>query len=138
MHKILVLTLSLLLLAGCASTPQAYPNDEPVPAYTNPPGQSGIEGQVFIGPACPGPQSETTDCPDRPYQATLQIMNPQGELVLEIQTDEEGRFRVQLPSGKYVLHPVTSGRYPTASEQAFTVTVGQFTELIVTYDSGMR
>jgi hypothetical protein len=137
MQKLLALTLSMLLLAGCASQ-QAYPNDEPVPAYTNPPGQSGIEGQVFIGPACPGPQSETTDCPDRPYQATLKIMNPQGELVLEIQTDVDGRFRVPLPSGKYVLHPDSPGRYPSAPEQAFTVTVGQFTELTVTYDSGIR
>lgn len=137
MRIILLLTVLALLLVGCSTGTQAYPNEEPVPAYTNPPGPGGVEGQVFIGPACPGPQPET-GCPDRPYQATLQILNPQGELVLEIQTDENGRFRVPLPSGKYVLHPVSTGRYPHAAEQDFTVSVGKFTELTVTYDSGMR
>ncbi|MFZ5878158.1 MAG: carboxypeptidase-like regulatory domain-containing protein [Chloroflexota bacterium] len=137
MRIMLPLIVLAFLLAGCSTPTQAYPNEEPAPAYTNPPAPSGVEGQVFMGPACPGPQTET-DCPDRPYQATLQIMNPQGELVLEIQTDENGRFRVPLPSGKYVLHPVSPGRYPHAADQAFTVSVGKFTELTVTYESGMR
>ena len=138
MRKVLPLTLCLLLLAGCASTPStAYPNGGP--AYANPPasGESGVEGQVFIGPGCPVTQADTS-CPDKPYQATLVIRNPQGEEILKVQTDVDGKFRIPLPSGKYVLHPETQGRYPTASDQEFTVTAGQFTQVIGTYDSGIR
>ena len=139
MRKALPLTLCLLLLAGCASAPlTAYPNGDS--AYTNPlaaSGESGVEGQVFIGPGCPVAQADTP-CPDKPYQATLVIRNPQGEEILKVQTDADGKFRILLPSGKYVLHPETQGRYPTASDQEFTVTAGQFTQVIVTYDSGIR
>jgi len=137
MKKILALTLGLLLLAGCTPvTPQAYPNDGT--AYENPVlGESGVEGQVFIGPSCPVVEVGS-ECPDKPYQATLTIKNPQGEEILKIQTDAEGRFRIPLPSGKYVLHPESEGRYPRAAEQEFTVTAGQYTQVIITYESGIR
>ena len=139
MQKIIVLmTLSLLLLTGCTPTAgSAYPNNGTVPAYANPPAESGIEGQVLIGPACPVVQ-EGVDCADKPYQATLSINNPQGELVIQVQTDADGRFRIPLPSGQYILHPESTGRYPSAADQNFTVTAGQFTQITVTYDSGIR
>lgn len=135
MRKILIMGLSLLLLAGC-TTPTAYPNDGT--AYANPViSESGVEGQVFIGPSCPVVQVGS-ECPDKPYQATLTLFNPQGEEVLKIQTDAEGKFRIPLPSGKYVLHPESEGRYPMATDQEFTVSAGQYTQVIVTYDSGIR
>lgn len=140
MHKILPLTLGLLLLAGCTSIPlTAYPNEAPAPAYANPPaaGESGIEGQVLIGPTCPVVQ-EGDKCADKPYQTTLTLLNPQGELILRFETDAEGRFKIPLPSGKYVLHPETTGRYPFAAEQEFTVTTGEYTQITITYESGIR
>ena len=139
MRKIIIMTLSLFLLAGCTpAAGSAYPNTGTIPAYTNPPaGGSGVEGQVLIGPFCPVVQVET-QCPDQPYQATLTIKNPQGEMILQIQTDAEGRFRIPLPSGNYILHPETTGRYPSAPDQNFAVDPGVYTQITVTYDSGIR
>jgi hypothetical protein len=138
MQKILVFTLSLLLLAGCTPAAEsAYPNIETAPAYANPTVESGVEGQALIGPTCPVVR-EGDDCADKPYQTTLTIQNPQGELILQVQTDADGRFRVPLPSGMYILHPETTGRYPSTADQEFTVMAGQFTQIIVTYDSGIR
>jgi hypothetical protein len=146
MRKIVVLILSLLLLAGCApAAGSAYPNEN-APAYINPPTQptaavsaaaSGIEGQVLLGPACPVAQEGNT-CPDQPYQATLTIKNPQGELIFQFQTNPDGTFRIPLPSGNYILHPENTGRYPTAADQEFTVVAGEFTQIAITYDSGIR
>ncbi len=142
MRKIIVLTLSLLLLTGCApAAGSAYPNDGigTSPAYANPPTTSGIEGKVLIGPSCPGPAAaEGSACPDKPYQTTLTIENPQGELILQVPTDADGQFRILLPSGDYILHPESTGRYPSAADQNVTVTPGQFTQVTITYDSGIR
>jgi len=138
MQKIIALTLSLLLLAGCTpAAGSAYPNAGTVPAYANPPAASGIEGQVLIGPTCPVVK-EGVDCADRPYQAGLTVNSPEGIKIVQIQTDEQGKFRIPLPAGDYILHPESTGRYPSVADQNITVTAGQFTQIIVTYDSGIR
>jgi len=124
LKKILLLT--ILILAACAPV-------QPTPTDT------GIEGQVFLGPMCPVVQ-EGVDCPDHPYQATLIILRPDGREVTHFETDEEGRFRVALPPGDYILHPeLPPGKpLPYAAEQEFSVQAGLYTQLTITYDSGIR
>jgi len=122
--KITLLFLFILLLASCSSvTP-------------TPPADSGIEGQVFIGPNCPVVRVGE-ECPDQPYQATLTVNNPKGERIVQIQTEEDGQFKISLPPGEYILHP-ESGRLPSADEQTVIVEPGVFTQVIVNYDSGIR
>jgi len=104
---------------------------------TNAPADTGIEGQVFIGPTCPVEQVNHP-CPDKPYQATLSVLTPARTKILEFQTDAEGYFRITLASGDYILHPESPNIMPHAAEQTFTVITGQFTRLTVTYDSGIR
>lgn len=133
----------IALLTACApvatpnngSNPTEIPpaNNTPIPAPAN----SGIEGQALIGPMCPVVQVGT-ECPDQPYQAALTVNSLGGEKIVQFQTDEQGRFHITLPPGEYILHPELSGRYPFASEQNITVSAGQFTQIIVTYDSGIR
>ena len=103
------------------------------------PDNTGIEGQVFIGPMCPVVQ-QGQECPDRPYQATLTVLTASGHKVTQFTTDAEGRFQVPLAPGDYILRPQTPANQPmpVAAEQAFTVTEGQFTQVDVTYDSGIR
>jgi len=113
-----------LLLASCS------------PMAPTPPADSGIEGQVFIGPNCPVVR-EGEECPDQPYQATLTVNNPKGERIVQIQTEEDGQFKIPLPPGEYILHP-ESGRFPFADEQTIIVEEGAFTQVIVNYDSGIR
>jgi len=119
-----LLFLFVLLLASCSSM-------TPTPSA-----DSGIEGQVFIGPTCPVVR-EGEECPDQPYQATLTVNNSKGERIVQIQTEEDGQFRIPLPPGEYILHP-ESEKFPFADEQTVIVEDGMFTQVTVNYDSGIR
>ena len=94
---------------------------------------------MFIGPMCPVVQ-EGVECPDQPYQAVLTVLSLNGREVKHFETDEEGRFRVALPPGEYILHPETPKDMPLpfAGEQPFSVSTGEYTILKITYDSGIR
>jgi hypothetical protein len=98
---------------------------------------SGIEGQVFIGPMCPV-MKVGEECPDEPYQAVLSVNSPKGERIAQVQTDENGLFRIPLEPGEYILHPESPNVMPFANEQAVVVKEGSFTKVIVSYDSGIR
>jgi hypothetical protein len=121
--RFLLITL-FLLMVSCSSR---------IPADT------GIIGQVFIGPTCPVVQVGNP-CPDKAYQATLTILNSAGRKVTSFTTDAEGRFQVPLAPGNYILHPETpvGQPLPVATEQPFSVVEGQFTQLKVIFDSGIR
>jgi hypothetical protein len=119
--------LFLISLTACSITPM-------------PDGTSGIKGLVLIGPTCPVVGPNDSDCADKRYQATLTILKPSGEKVTQFTTNVEGNFRIDLNPGDYILHPESpSGTFlPAGQEQPFTVIAGQFTELRVIYDSGIR
>lgn len=115
----------LLLLSACVA---------PIPP---PPVNSGIEGEVYIGPMCPVVR-EGEECPDQPYQATLTVSSLKGERVVQIQTGEDGLFKIPLAPGEYILHPESPDIYPFASEQSVVVDEGKYTQVTVNYDSGIR
>jgi hypothetical protein len=123
MHRLLFILL-VLMLASCSPK---------IPANT------GIEGQVLIGPICPVVKSGQ-ECPDQPYQATLMILTSGGRKVTQFTTDANGRFRLPLAPGSFILRPQTPDNQPmpSASEQTFSVVEGQFTRLKISYDSGIR
>ncbi|MGB8982817.1 MAG: hypothetical protein WCC12_13145 [Anaerolineales bacterium] len=105
--------------------------------YNPTPRGSGIEGQVLIGPMCPVAQPGQ-NCPDQPYQATLTVNSPSGVRIAQVQSDAQGHFRVPLVPGEYILHPESPDGIPFAGDQMFAVQTGQYTQLSVTYDSGIR
>ena len=125
MRPIYLLLALCLGLAGCSQT--------------SPPTDSGIVGRVVIGPTCPV-EMPGLDCADKPYQATITVLTPSGDKVTRFTADEEGRFRVNLAPGQYILYPESPNDMglPLGVEQTFTVEEGQYTELLVTYDSGIR
>jgi len=98
---------------------------------------SGIEGQVFIGPMCPVVKVGE-ECPDETYQATLSVNSPKGERIVQVQTDKDGLFKIPLEPGEYILHPESPNVMPYANEQTVIVEAGRFTKVIVSYDSGIR
>lgn len=114
----------IILLATCSA-------QQPTAA------DSGVEGQVFIGPMCPVVQVGQ-ECPDQPYQATLTVNSLGGQRITQVQTDEQGRFKIPLEPGEYILHPESPNVMPFAAEVTFTVKPGIFTQLTVNYDSGIR
>lgn len=123
-----LLLLFVLILAACGR------GNDPYETLT-----SGIEVQVFVGPMCPVVQ-EGVECPDQPYQATLTVLNTNRKEVLHFETDEDGRYIVNLAPGDYILRPESPQDMPLpyASEQNFTVLPDEITQLIVVYDSGIR
>ena len=98
---------------------------------------SGIFGQVFIGPVCPVVQVNNP-CPDKPYQATIIVLDSNRNQVTRFQTDAQGNFKIGLKPGTYILAPQSPNVMPSASEQTVTVTSGLFTQVTITYDSGIR
>jgi hypothetical protein len=123
MRKISLVFL-LLLLGACSPVSPAPVN-------------SGIQGQVSIGPVCPAVQ-EGMDCADKPYQASFTILTSNGKEVTRFQSDANGIFKIALVPGNYILRPESPNIFPFAAEQPFNVLASQFTQLTVTYDSGIR
>lgn len=126
-------TLFVLLLA-LAALALACENEESAPV------NSGIEGQVLIGPQCPVVQ-EGTPCPDKPYQATIDVWTAdRSKKVKTFETDAEGRFRVELAPGDYYLDPQPPGpgTPPIPFPQTVTVPPDAFITIAVQYDSGIR
>ncbi len=105
--------------------------------YNPTPRGSGIEGQVLIGPTCPVVQPGQ-ECPEQPYQATLTVRNSSGVQIAQVQTDAQGHFRIPLVPGNYSLHPESPGGPAFAGDQMFTVETGNYTQLTIHYDSGIR
>jgi len=127
MNKEFLFALSILLTLACGLFA--------TPTPTN----SGITGQVLIGPMCPV-MIEGQECPDQPYQAILTVKDLDSREVVQFQTDEQGNFTIPLAPGEYILHPETQddAPLPIAEEQRFTVLPGEYTRLILQYDSGIR
>ena len=97
---------------------------------------SGIAGQVEIRPIRP---HVTIGVPDtQPYQAKIEVLDANGHAVTTVEADPRGSFRVTLPPGKYILRPQSSGLYPRASQQSVVVAPQRFTQVRITYDSGIR
>lgn len=124
--KIQFITGILIILLATCSVQEAAPAD------------SGVAGQVLIGPMCPVVQVGGQPCPDQPYQTTLTINGQDGKRITQVQTDQQGRFKLSLKPGNYILHAESPNVMPFAAEQSFRVAAGQFTQITVNYDSGIR
>lgn len=124
--RLLVLAALAVIVAACGATP-------------SPPEDSGIDGIVFIGPLCPVVQ-EGVPCPDAPYEASIRVQRPSGEVVATVRAAKDGRFRVNLAPGEYVLEPLppNEGAPPYASPVTVEVDAHVFTPVTISYDSGIR
>ena len=100
---------------------------------------SGVRGRVLVGPSCPMVQAGET-CPDQPYPASLDVVDPVGRLVARLEADERGEFAVSLPEGTYVLavSAASDAPLPWADPLEIVVRSGAWTEVTVRMDSGIR
>lgn len=106
-----------------------------------PQGESGIEGQAVISPAHPGPLRQGQQS-SKPYQTALVVVNASdGREAARVQTGSDGRFRVSLPPGEYTVGPAPDRqprKFPRGEEQTVIVQPGKFTNVTISFDSGMR
>lgn len=100
------------------------------------PSDSGIEGEVRIGPVSP---VETTGTPgSAPYAAELRIRPEAGGRVTRVTSGADGSFRVNLAPGTYTIEPQQGDPLPYAQPVQVTVTEHRFTPVVIMYDSGIR
>jgi hypothetical protein len=144
-RNLLPVLILMAMLVGCTpvlpitTPPVTTPFATSTPANPTPVHSSGIEGHVTEGPMCPGPVPVGNNpCPDQPYQATISILDADNKEIAQVQTDVDGYFKIPLPPGTYILHPIATKPLPRASDQTVVVTPDQFTQITIMYDSGMR
>jgi hypothetical protein len=119
-----------LLVVGCSDLTFGGGNESPALP-------SGIRGTVLLGPTCPVEREDMPPCVT-PYAATLAILNSENAVVTRVNSGPDGRFEVSLPPGDYVIAPESGDPYPIAQPLSVTVTPGQYEEVEINYDTGIR
>lgn len=110
---------------------------------------SGVQGTVTAGPFCPVERADQP-CPDRPAQVHLQAIRfppgfvgvpaPQsGRVVARFASGADGRFRVALPPGEYLLYgdPRATG-FVAGCRASADVPPHRWLQINVGCDTGIR
>ena len=106
-------------------------------AGTPPPGTSGIEGTVLVSPSRPGPI--TKDGPSVAPAHNVQFLVKAGDFTVKtFTTDGDGRFRVALAPGHYVILREGAGARIGRWRFEADVVAGEMTKVNWTADSGMH
>ncbi len=157
--------IAAIVLAACrpAGAPLSVPTSTTAPSISTPTGErpasptptsavaptptsaansqgqtSGAHFIVQMGPTCPGPERPGEVC-TRPYQGELLVKDASGAEVAHVQTDEMGQATLDLTPGEYTVVPVVGDSpYPRGAEATFTVQAGQYAEVGVELDTGIR
>lgn len=97
---------------------------------------AGIEGEVLFGPISPIERPGVLNY--RPYQATISVLDQNGQVITKFQSGLDGHFRISLEPGTYILRPESARSLPHAPKQTVTVSENKFKQVRITYDSGIR
>jgi hypothetical protein len=91
----------------------------------------------MIRPTCPGPERPGQIC-TQPYQGLFIVTNNAGAEAARATTDQDGKATIDLPPGNYTITPKVEGRFPSGAPAAVTVLSGQYVEVSIELDSGLR
>lgn len=122
-----------LLIAAVlvSSSPLKSFADSPTPA------PSGIEGVIFVSPNRPGPI--TKDGPSKGPAGNIEFVVKKGEVrMASFTTDAEGRFRILLKPGHYIVTREDAGAAIGHWRFEVDVLAGEIAHVNWTGDSGMR
>jgi hypothetical protein len=118
--RLLAATLVATLLAACGGSAGSS--------------TSGIRGHAFVSPACP---VEPCPSPSPPYTGIFEVRQA-GKVVAKPRTDGKGIFEVRLVPGRYTVESLEGTFLPFLKPVQVTVRDGEFTELELRFDSGIR
>lgn len=99
---------------------------------------TGLEGVISISPAHGGPAR--IGVPDsRPYANVDFVVKKEGNIIASFKTDDQGRFRILLAPGHYVIS-MKESKSGIGRRGPFEVDIveGQIKQVEWTCDSGMR
>jgi hypothetical protein len=96
---------------------------------------SGILGTVTAWPCNPVETQDDPPCPG--YVGEIRVLREDGSVVTTARTDADGRFRVELPPGRYVVDPDDGGKSLANGEGRVTVREGSFARLELTHYTGL-
>jgi hypothetical protein len=100
---------------------------------------SGVSGLVTIGPTCPVERPGDPSCRDRPYRASLEVVRRKSHVFVKgFASKGDGRFRVHLAPGRYLIEQERPGRLPSLAPLAVRVRAHRFTRVAIQFDSGIR
>jgi len=101
-----------------------------------------IQGTVFLGPTCSVVRNPPDPaCADKPYQTELAVTSPGAEhIITQFSTASDGTFAADLPEGTYAIQSADGARvFPRcATNEPFVVHSGQYTDVVVYCDTGIR
>jgi hypothetical protein len=98
----------------------------------------GFQENVTQGPTCSGPVPvDGTQCQDQPYQASIKVLNSDRQVITKLQTDVNGYFKVPLPPGIYILHPLSGQPLPHTVDQTVSLSANKYTQGTILYDTGL-
>jgi len=106
------------------------------------PASTGVSGRILLMPACP--VGGGTCPPAKPTEGTVRIETVTGkgggggQVIARVDSDENGNYAAEIPSGRYQLIAEKSGGYPVAKPSLATVEAGVVTLADVYLDSGIR
>ena len=96
---------------------------------------SGVTGTVIAWPCNPVETREDPPCPG--YVGEIRVLREDGSVVTTSHTDSDGRFRVELPPGRYVVDPNDGGKSLANGEGRVTVREGSFARVDLTHYTGL-
>src|SRR4051794_9942703 len=102
--------------------------------------ESGVEGRTMVDSGCPILRPEPP-CRALPLPARVEITSSTAtKPVATVESNEDGHFRVALAPGTYTLTAtnLTQAPVPRASSKQATVQRGQFVDVTIVFDSGIR
>jgi hypothetical protein len=109
---------------------------------------SGVTGAVVAGPGCPvhqqpaagQPDQQRGACEEKPVQADIRVLEVRsGRVVTTVRSSAGGRFRIELPAGRYelqVLRP--ADRSASGPPQLVIVQPHAFSQATLQFDTGIR
>jgi len=136
-----VLACLLCAVVSCAGLGE--PSDAPrtggsVPGAAGP--GSGVAGVAVVDAGCAVLEG-SAPCPELPLRARIVVLRDGStNRVTAVESGTDGRFRVELAPGRYVLkgENLAGTPVPTAMPVPVTVAPGRFVAATVRFDSGIR
>ena len=94
-----------------------------------------VTGQVLSSPSCPV-EIEGQECSPKPVSGAT-VLASSGNHQVKTRTDEEGRFRLELPKGHYTVEVTNIGGYQSTDSAEVDVDTSPV-EITLNVDSGIR